>query len=123
MKTQVIRNQTGVATAKKSMKNVTLNRCVLGVLGGQIKAASVEAEGRASGVSDFTLWSWMSKPASTISASAKKSPKPPAAGQNSTAPPKTSSPSTPAGQAQPPLPPKATQKAATSLGGRCGEGV
>ncbi len=31
------------------MKKLILNLCVLGVLGGQIQAASVEAEGRAPG--------------------------------------------------------------------------
>jgi len=40
MKTEVIRNQAGAATAKKTMKNLILNRCVLGVLGGQIQVNS-----------------------------------------------------------------------------------
>jgi hypothetical protein len=81
----------------------------------------------ATGVSDFTLWTWMSKPVSTTSASARKSPKPPAAEQNSTAAPKTSSRSmlTDRNPFRIPLqePPKATRKATTNLGGRCGEGV
>ena len=81
----------------------------------------------ATGVSDFTLWTWMSKPVSTTSASARKSPKPPAAEQNSTAAPKTSSRSmlTDRNPFRIPLqePPKATHPPSTSLVGRSGEGV
>jgi len=63
----------------------------------------------------------MSKPASTTSRSVKKSLKPPAAAQSSTAPPKTSSPLMPTGQAPLAQPqPKATQKVAKRkvVGGR-----
>ena len=36
------------------LKNLILHLCLLGVLGGQIKAATVEAEGRAFGLHYFS---------------------------------------------------------------------
>lgn len=41
MKTEVIQNQAGAATAKKTMKKLILNLCVLSVLCGQTQAAKM----------------------------------------------------------------------------------